>query len=212
VPYLLDACQSVGQLTIDVAEIGCDLLSATGRKFLRGPRGTGFLYVSPSVLDQIEPPQLDLHSATWVAPDRYEMQPDASRFESWEGSVAGRIGLGVAIDYALAWGIPAIEARIRDLAGLLRERLAERPGVTVRDQGRQQCAIVSFTVDGVPPAQVVRQLAGAGVNAWLINASNALYDLGSRGLDQVVRASVHYYNTAEEIDRLCAALPSAGPP
>jgi selenocysteine lyase/cysteine desulfurase len=208
VPFLLDACQSVGQLTIDVAEIGCDMLSATGRKFLRGPRGTGFLYVSPEMLDRVEPPELDLRAATWTAPDRYEMQPDARRFESWECSVAGRIGLGVAVDYALARGMPAIERRIGELAGVLRERLAARPGVTLRDQGRQRCGIVSFTIDGVPAPDVVRQLTAAGVNAWLINASNALYDLGSRGLDQVVRASVHYYNTVDEIGRLCDALPT----
>lgn len=207
VPYLLDACQSVGQMPVDVAEIGCDMLAATGRKFLRGPRGTGFLYVAERLVERLEPPFLDLHAATWTAPDRYEVRRDARRFETWETNHAGKIGLGVAVDYALGWGLDAIEARVTALAATLRERLADVPGVTVRDQGVRRCGILTFTVDGVPAAEVSRALRAAGINTSVSLMEYARFDLAARGVPDVVRASVHYYNTEEELDRLVAALP-----
>ncbi|MGH3685046.1 MAG: aminotransferase class V-fold PLP-dependent enzyme [Pseudonocardiaceae bacterium] len=207
VPFLLDACQSVGQLPIDVQRIGCDLLSATGRKFLRGPRGTGFLYARRSILDRLEPPFLDLHAATWTAPERYVIRPDARRFESWETSYASKIGLGVAVDYALSWGLGAIEARVTTLAENLRERLRAIDGVHVHDQGQRRCGIVTFTVDGVPAQDVRRRLAESGVNTSVSTASSARLDLPRRGLRELVRASVHYYNTDDELDRLVTALP-----
>jgi len=209
VPFLLDACQSVGQLPVDVQRIGCDLLSATGRKFLRGPRGTGFLYVRRSILDHVEPPFLDLRAATWTAPQRYEIRPDARRFESWETNYAAKIGLGVAADYALSWGLDAIESRITLLAEGLRDRLRAVDGVRVHDQGRRRCGIVTFTVDGVAAEQVRRRLAELGVNTSVSYAGSARFDLPCRGLTGLVRASVHYYNTEEELDRLVSALPSA---
>jgi cysteine desulfurase/selenocysteine lyase len=208
VPFLLDACQSAGQMPLDVERIGCDMLSATGRKFLRGPRGTGFLYVRRSLIGQLEPPFLDLHSATWTAPDRYEIRADARRFESWEASFAGQIGLGVAVEYALSWGLEAIEARVTALAEGLRERLRAADGVRVHDQGLRRCGIVTFTVDGVPAAQVQQQLASHGVNTSVSVTEYAQFDLPGRGLGELVRASVHYYNTEDELDRLLAALPA----
>jgi cysteine desulfurase / selenocysteine lyase len=209
VPFLLDACQSVGQLPVDVQRIGADLLSATGRKYLRGPRGTGFLYVRRSILDHLEPPFLDLHAATWTAPERYKIRPDARRFETWETNYAGKIGLGVAIDYALSWGLDAIEARVTALAEGLRARLQGLDGVHVHDQGQRRCGIVTFTVDGVPAQDVQRRLASSGVNTSVSHASSARLDLPRRGLSELVRASVHYYNTDDELDRLVNALPRA---
>jgi selenocysteine lyase/cysteine desulfurase len=209
VPYLLDACQSVGQMPIDVERIGCDLLSATGRKFLRGPRGTGFLYVRKSILDQLgEPPFLDLHAATWTAPGTYVVRPDARRFENWETNYAGKIGLGVAVDYALTWGMEAIQARVTGLAHRLRETLSSLDGVHVHDQGRRQCGIVTFTIDGVPAPTVQQCLHNQGVNVSVSLAEYARLDLPSRGLPDLVRASVHYYNTTDELDQLITALPT----
>lgn len=209
VPFLLDACQSVGQLDVDVRRIGCDLLSATGRKYLRGPRGTGFLYARRGLLETLEPPLLDLHSATWTAPDRYEIRSDARRFETWEGSVAGKLGLGVAVDYALAWGLPAIEARVTALAESLRDRLRSVPGVRLHDRGARRCGIVTFTIDGHAATAVRERLSAHGINTSVSTSGAARFDLPARGLTEIVRASVHYYNTDEELDRLVAALPRA---
>lgn len=208
VTYLLDACQSVGQLPVDVEEIGCDLLSATGRKYLRGPRGTGFLYCSSRILEQLEPPFLDLHSATWTTPDSYEIRHDARRFENWENYYAGKIGLGVAADYALALGLDTTWRRIGQLADTLRHRLRNLPGVTVQDQGASQCGIVTFTVDGHDSRDVARALAAEKINVSVSVAGYARWDLGPGGLASVVRASVHYFNTDDEIDLLCATLPA----
>lgn len=209
IPYLLDACQTVGQMPVDVEALGCDFLSATGRKFLRGPRGTGFLYVRKDWLDRIEPHTLDHSGAALVAPDRYEMRPDARRFELWESNVAARIGLGVAVDYALSWGLDAIRDRAFGLAGMLRERLAQLPGVTVRDLGAERCAIVTFTVDGKEPRAIKAVLAGQGINLSVSTASSTRFDMDARNLTDLVRASPHYYNTEEEVDRLVAAVRGA---
>lgn len=208
--YLLDACQSAGQMPLNVDAIGCDFLSATGRKYLRGPRGTGFLYVRRERLEQLEPPMLDLHAADWIAPDQYRIRNDARRFETWETSYACNIGLGVAVDYAIGIGLEAIWERIQALSSLLRGKLSEIPGVTVRDLGERQCGLVSFTVEGHQPQWIVERMAEHHIN---INASPPQYtllDMKARHLSEgIVRASVHYYNTEEEIERFVEALDAA---
>jgi cysteine desulfurase / selenocysteine lyase len=209
VPFLLDASQSVGQLRVDVDVIGCDYLAAPGRKYLRGPRGTAFLYARSDAAGRSEPPFLDLRAASWTAPGRYEVRTDARRFESWETSYAARIGFGVAVDYLLALGIDEVEARITELAAGLRARLEARPRTHVHDKGERRCGIVTFTVDGHAARDVAASLRAQRINVSVSGADVARHDFGKRGLDEVVRASVHYYNTDEEIDRLVDALPGA---
>jgi selenocysteine lyase/cysteine desulfurase len=202
IPYLLDACQAVGQMQVDVETIGCDMLSATGRKFLRGPRGTGFLYVRKPLLQQLEPPMIDHFAAPWVSRDQYQLRDDARRFETWENNYAARLGLGVAIDYALAIGLGPIEQRCRLLSDRLRSGLASVRGLTIRDIGRAPGAIVSFTVEGYEADAVVGSAAAAGITIGTSDPSSTRIDAERRALPPVVRASPHYYNTEAEIDRL----------
>ena len=214
IPYLLDACQAVGQMPVDVEAIGCDFLSGTGRKFLRGPRGTGFLYVHRDRLAGMEPPMIDHFAAPWVSREHYELRPDARRFETWENNYAARLGLGTAVDYALAVGLDEIEARCRRLADRLRSGLAESPRVQLRDLGRERCAIVSFTLDGWPARRFVERAAEAGITIGASSPDSTRLDAEARGLPDLVRASPHYYNSDDEIDRLvelcCAAGSRAG--
>jgi len=204
--YLLDACQSVGQIPIDVQALGCDMLSATSRKFLRGPRGQGFLYVRRDVMGQLEPPLLDFHAADWVAQDAYRVRPDARRFENWETNIAAKIGLGVAIDYALGWDMAVIAKRISDLARQLRAQLNALPGVTTHDRGIQQCGIVSFSVEGQEPERIQQQLREKKINVSVSGLGSTRLDMAARGIEKLVRASVHYYNSEAEIERFIDAL------
>lgn len=204
--YLLDACQSVGQMPVDVHDLQCDMLSGTGRKFLRGPRGTGFLYVRKGILDQLEPPFLDMQAAEIDPSGGYRLASGAMRFENWESFVAGRIGLRAAARYALAIGLPAIRERTFSLGDELRVELARIRGVTVRDLGRERCGIVTFTKEGEEPDAIKRRLGEHCINVSVSRARYATLDLGKRGLPAVVRASMHYYNTSEEVARFCEAL------
>jgi cysteine desulfurase / selenocysteine lyase len=206
IPYLLDACQSVGHVPIDVQAIGCDMLSTTSRKFLRGPRGEGFLFVRSDFLDRLPPVFVELHNATVVLPDRYELKPNARRYETWEKSFATVMGMGAAVDYALELGIDRIWTRIRYLAATARERLSDVPGVTVRDKGTVKGGIVSFTVDGRSPLEIRELLAERRINVSTATRLSAPIDMHQRDIDDLVRASFHAYNIVDEIDELTDAL------
>ncbi|MDA3040575.1 MAG: aminotransferase class V-fold PLP-dependent enzyme [Actinomycetota bacterium] len=200
--YLLDACQSAGQLPLDVQAIGCDFLSITGRKFLRAPRGTGLLFARSSVLPELgHSPFIDGRSAQWTSPWEYQLDPTARRFELFEVSYAAKLGLGVAIDYALDVGLDRIAHRVGRLAAALRSALVEVPGVEVHDQGERRCGIVTFSIGGMPASEVTTSLRQRRINTSFGTASAAQFDLGLRGVPEVVRASVHYYNTEDEVGR-----------
>ena len=197
--YFVDACQSVGQLEVDASRIGADVISATGRKFLRGPRGTGFLIASQRLLNDVEPFPLDLHSATWTGDGTYTVQSGARRFETWERSYAALLGLGAAVDYALECGISALQQRIQYLAQLLRDGLSQIDGATVRDRGRHHSGIVTVTFDQVPADQMVQSLRARGINTSLSSADYAPLDFARAHITSQVRFSPHAYNSEDEI-------------
>ncbi len=206
--YLLDACQSVGQMPVDLAAIGADFLSATGRKFLRGPRGTGFLALSDRAL-RLEPALLDLHSAEWVDDDEFTVVEGGGRYEQWERSAALSLGLGAAADYALGLGLDTTRSLITAAADGIRAGLSEIPGVVVRDRGEVRTGIVVFTVDGRTAAAVHRAVTAAGVNVSLSPPDYALRDFRAQGIDGQVRVSPHVYTDDGDIAALLAAVRSA---
>jgi cysteine desulfurase / selenocysteine lyase len=202
VMYLLDACQAVGQIPVDVEQIKCDFLSATGRKFLRGPRGTGFLYARTTTTAAVHPAMVDLHAATWRSADHYDLVDGAKRFENWESPIAAKIALGVAVKYANDIGLEVIEARNAYLAQRLREGLATVPGIAVRDSGARRSAIVTLTHDRLTPTELKLGLREQQINTSVAGRTGALLDFERRELPEMLRASVHYFNTDDEIDRM----------
>ncbi|PLX87188.1 MAG: aminotransferase [Desulfuromonas sp.] len=199
IPFLLDACQSLGQLPCDVNLLGCDILCGTGRKFLRGPRGTGLLYVRNTLCDKLEPPLLNHHAAILLSSDRYRVRSDARRFESWERNCAGQVALGIAIDYALSWGLGMIAERVKSLAASLRAELAGIAGVEVWDRGIEKCGIVTFSTEQLSAAETQEQLAARRINLSLVPFSANPRLCEQQHLPELVRASLHYYNTETEL-------------
>jgi len=204
--YLLDACQSVGQMQVDVSRIKCDLLSVTGRKFLRGPRGTGFLYVRRSILDKLDPPFVDLRSGNWIDQDHFEFYAGARRFENWESDVAGRVGLARAVDYALDIGLDNIEQRVVKLADQLRTQLARVKGVTVKDPGEHKCGIVTFFKEDEEASALVARLRARQINISFTTPASARLDERFTDKQDFARASVHYFNSEIEVDQFCNAV------
>ncbi|WP_433244584.1 aminotransferase class V-fold PLP-dependent enzyme [Streptosporangium sp. CA-135522] len=205
--YLVDACQSVGQYPVDVAEIGCDLLTATCRKFLRGPRGSGFLYVSDRVLRAgYEPLFIDMHGARWTEPDRYQPVESAARFEEWEFPYATVLGCAAAARYARQVGIDAIARRSPVLAARLRDKLDAVPGVRTLDRGPQLGALVTFAIEGWQPQPFKAAMDARKINSALSFREFAQFDFGDKDVDWCLRLSPHYYNTEEEVDLVASVV------
>ncbi|PLW76191.1 aminotransferase class V-fold PLP-dependent enzyme [Cohaesibacter celericrescens] len=206
IPYLLDACQAVGQMPVDVTTLKCDFLSATGRKFLRGPRGTGFLYIKEKWLERLEPVMLDHFSAPLEDSSLYSLRSDARRFETWENNYALRAGLKVACDYAMVLGLEKIQSRAWGLAASLREKLLGLPGTTIMDLGAEHCAIVSFTIDGLDPVETVALLRQKGISIGVTTPASTKLDAERRHLPVMLRAAPHYFNNEDDLDALIRAL------
>ena len=205
--YLVDACQSIGQMPLDVRELRCDFLSASARKYLRGPRGAGFLYVSDRVLKRdLEPLFIDMRGADWIAEDRYRAAGDAKRFENWEFAWALVLATGEAARYASAVGLEKIRDRVWALARRLREALGAIDKVRVLDHGRRLCGIVSASIEGWDPAELVAALRDRRINASAQIRVYAVIDYDQKGVAASLRISPHYYNTEEEIDQTVSAI------
>ncbi len=205
--FLVDACQSVGQMPVDPEAIGADFLSVTGRKFMRGPRGSGFLWVSERVLAEgLTPLFVDLRGADWIADDLTQPAPDARRFETWEFAWALVIGLGEAAGYATEVGLEAIEARVTTLSARLRKGIAEIDGMRVLDRGPRLCGIVTASHASIPAGDLRDGLREAGVHTSWLSRESAVIDFDEKGVETALRISPHYYNTEVEIDRAMEIL------
>jgi selenocysteine lyase/cysteine desulfurase len=210
IPYLVDGCQAVGQLPVDVGRIGCDYLAGTARKFLRGPRGIGFLYVADRALDAGAHPLLvDMHGADWTDPDAFRLTPDARRFESWEISYALVMGLGAAVRYALEVGVDTARDRAFAFAAHARHRLAGLPGVRVLDRGPELCAIVTIDPAGRSAVELKLALRARGINTSSPERTDAVIDMDEKRATSALRLSPHYYNTAEEVEHAVGAIEEA---
>jgi selenocysteine lyase/cysteine desulfurase len=199
--YILDACQSAGQMKLDVKKLRCDFLSITCRKFLRGPRGTGALYISDKALDAgLEPMFIDMRGAEWIEKDKYKQQPDAKRFEDWEFAYSTVLGTASAIEYCLKIGEDKIWQQVKYLSGNLRNQLSQLDKVIVLDKGPEVCGLVTFHIEGSDPKYIVNELLKRKINVVPSYRAFGIIDFDEKGVEWAVRASPHYYNTNEEID------------
>jgi len=209
VPYLIDACQAVGELPVDVSRLRCDFLSATARKFLRGPRGIGFLYISDRALQRgVHPLYLDMRGAEWKAADSFQLTPDARRFENWEFAYSLVLGLGEAARYAARVGIETGGRRARELAASLRTKLNVLPGFRVLDRGKELAAIVTVEVPGWQSPELVEFLRTRNINTAATLRDYAVIDMDEKHAASALRVSPHYYNTEDELDILLGTLKS----
>ncbi len=200
IPYHVDACQVVGQFPIDVRRLRCDYLSATARKFLRGPRGIGFLFASNRALDRGDHPLfVDMHGAKWVAPEQYEIHPTARRYEEGEFPFALVLGLRAAADYAMGVGVNIAKDRSGMLAALFRDAVGEIAGVRALDAGTARSALVTLEIAGRHASEIAGALSERRVNTSVTLQWHGLRDLGARNVESALRISPHYYNTEAEV-------------
>jgi selenocysteine lyase/cysteine desulfurase len=205
--YLVDACQSVGQMPLNVSDIQCDFLSATARKFLRGPRGSGFLFVSDRILAKnLEPLFIDMHGANWTGENSYKAIDTAKRFENWEFAWAQVLGTGIAAEYATDIGLDKIRQRVQQLVLHLRSELSALGKVQVLGNQADVAGIVTISIEGHDLFDAVTALRAQGINTSAQGSEYAILNYGDKSVSGALRISPHYYNTEDEIDQLVAAI------
>ncbi len=209
ITYLLDACQSIGLYPVNVKKIGCDFLTTTSRKFLRGPRGNGFLYVSSKQLETIEPAMLDFFGAELDGAHNYNLRKDARRFENWENAYALRAGLHAAVDYALDLGLHKIWKRTQIISSKMREAIAEIPQMHIADLGSVQCSIITCYHETKPAAEIRKFLENKNILLTTASDHSAPWDGEQRKLPMKLRFSPHYYNDKNDVDTVIEILKAA---
>lgn len=223
--YLVDACQSVGQREVNVPQIQCHGLVATGRKFLRGPRGTGFLFVPHQIANRLMPHHLDHVGVPIVAVPPRSQQHDlnipvenlleikpkdgAARFEFYESNVANKLGLGEAILFALDEGIGKIQSSGLALAQDLYQKLDDMEVVQLHHP--PLCGIVSFYVPNVPSKTIKQKLwenVEIKFETSLVLATSTPLDSSKTQVPDLLRVSLSYTNSVEEVYAFCQKLDS----
>jgi len=205
--FLLDSCQSIGQIAVNLNNIKCDFLTATGRKFLRGPRGTGFLYVSDRILDQgFAPLLLDGGNATWTGSETYELMDSAERFGTWEKPYAMLTGLTESLRYLNDIGIQNVENHNKKIMNRLRSNLAGISSVTCYDLGTHTSNILTFRKKDKTPEDIKNLFSKHQVYFGISQKHQGQIDFEKKGIDWVVRLSPHYFNTEEEMDRISTII------
>ena len=203
--YVLDVSQTLGQLPLDVARFGCDVAFAPARKFLRGPRGTGVLYVRSTLAEQLVPLTPPFGSVDGAGADRFTLPRAARRFDQFEYGVAARLALGEAARYAARIGLERIADVVAERSRAVVQLVGAAGGLHLVGQPDDR-GIISFVHRSMPPAEVQARLSAQGVNAWTNVPAGAPLDAARRPVLPSVRLSPHYVTTEEDLDRLEHAL------
>lgn len=202
--YIVDACQSVGQITVDVKEIDCDVLVASGRKWLCGPRGTGFMYIRNKT--NIRPTQLDLASADLILNDDYsvtgvKIRQDAKRFEIWERNIASQIGLATAIDIILNVGLDEISRKIKCFSTEIRNAISKNPKLILIGSEESSSGIVGFiTKKSDVEKSILDSFVKNGLTISTMSDWDCPLDFPKNGVKTIFRLSPHYYTNIETIE------------
>jgi cysteine desulfurase / selenocysteine lyase len=207
VPVLLDGAQAIPHSVVDVQALGCDFYCFSSHKML-GPTGMGILYGKQALLEKMPPWQGggDMILSVTFEKTTYNQLP--WKFEAGTPHISGAIGLAAAIDYLENIGMARIAAYEHELLTYATERLSALPGLRIIGTAPDKAAVVSFTFEGIHPHDIGTILDTEGV-AIRTGHHCAMPVMDFYKIPATARASMAFYNTFEEIDRLVAALEQA---